>query len=169
MVHTHFLQWKRSYIKKFEKLGYISNNQYIAIFAVSKNLLITNSYDLKIDVNMELCICRTNRALRGYPLSMYAKFSKKLSFLTPWYVCVSGGRNVSFSENFAYIINGWPLSYLVGSRNRTSYQRKSVLEDFVSKSLFQILKTVTFVKGNVQFLFLCNPKRIKLFLNQHFT
>ena len=167
MVHTHFLQWKRSYIKKLEKLGYISNNQYIAIFAVSKNLLITNSYDLKIDVNMELCICRTNRALRGYPLSTYAKFSEKLTFLTP--CAYQGVRNVSFSENFAYVINGWPLSYLVGSRNRTSSQRKSVLEDFVSKSLFQILKTVTFVKGNVQFLFLCNPQRIKLFLNQHFT
>ena len=52
--------------------------------------------------------------LRGHPLSMYAKFSKKLPFLTPWYahvrVRIWGVRNVSFSENFAYVLNGWPLT-----------------------------------------------------------
>ena len=26
------------------------------------------------------------------------------------YLYVQGVRNVSFSENFAYVINGWPLS-----------------------------------------------------------
>ena len=31
-------------------------------------------------------------------------FSKKLTFLTPWYAHV---RNVSFSENFVYVINEW--------------------------------------------------------------
>ena len=55
--------------------------------------------------------------LSGHPLSTCAKFSEKLLFLTPWYahgrVRISGagwgGGNVSFSENFAYVLNGWHL------------------------------------------------------------
>ena len=35
-----------------------------------------------------------------HPFSTYAKFSEKLTFLIPWV------RNVSFSENFAYVLNG---------------------------------------------------------------
>ena len=34
---------------------------------------------------------------------MYAKFSEKLTFLTPDMV------NVNFSENFAYVLNGKPV------------------------------------------------------------
>ena len=34
-----------------------------------------------------------------HPFSTYSKFSEKLTFLT---------RNVSFSENFACVLNGWP-------------------------------------------------------------
>ena len=46
--------------------------------------------------------------------STYAKFPKKLIFLTPWYghagLPLIGSvyhrvRNVSFSENFAYVLN----------------------------------------------------------------
>ena len=37
---------------------------------------------------------------RGHPLSTYAKFSEKLTY--------QGFTNVSFSENFAYVLNGWP-------------------------------------------------------------
>ena len=53
------------------------------------------------------------RATLGHPLSMYAKFSGKLTFLTPWYAhvrtCVyQGVRNVSFLEHFAHVLNGWP-------------------------------------------------------------
>ena len=33
---------------------------------------------------------------KGYPLSTYAEFCEKLT------------KNVSFSENFAYVFNGWP-------------------------------------------------------------
>ena len=45
-----------------------------------------------------------NKNLRGHPLSMYAKFSEKLTFLTP--CAYQGVRNVGFSENFAFVLNG---------------------------------------------------------------
>ena len=33
-------------------------------------------------------------------------FSEKLTFLTPWYACAyQEVSNVSFSENFAYVLN----------------------------------------------------------------
>ena len=38
-----------------------------------------------------------------HPYSTYAKYPKKLIYLT---LC---GRNVSFSENFANVLNGWSL------------------------------------------------------------
>ena len=47
--------------------------------------------------------------IRHHRFSTYAKFSEKLTFLTPethTYVCVSGVRNISFSENLAYLVNG---------------------------------------------------------------
>ena len=40
---------------------------------------------------------------RSHPLSTYANFPKKLKFLTSWYA--QGVRNVSFSENFAWLPN----------------------------------------------------------------
>ena len=58
--------------------------------------------------------------VRDHPLSTYAKVSKKLTFLTPWYaqvrVRIRGFRNVSFSENFAYALNRWTLISLVKIR-----------------------------------------------------
>ena len=64
---------------------------------------------------------RLNQLTKGQPqhytgdhwFSTYAKFSEKPTFLTPWYVhvhtCVyQGVRNVSFSENVAYVLNEWP-------------------------------------------------------------
>ena len=47
--------------------------------------------------------------IRNHPLSTYAKFSKKLTFLTP--ICVrmcvyQGVRNVSCLKNFTYELNG---------------------------------------------------------------
>ena len=45
-----------------------------------------------------------------HPFSTYAKFFEKLTFLTPWYTHVRARiRNVSFLENFAYILNEWSL------------------------------------------------------------
>ena len=47
---------------------------------------------------------------RNHPFSKYLKFSEKLTFLTPWYayvrVRIKGVRNVSFSEYFAYLVDG---------------------------------------------------------------
>ena len=49
------------------------------------------------------------RQLGGHPLSTYANFSEKLTFPTPRYahvrVRIRGVRNVSFSDNFAYVLN----------------------------------------------------------------
>ena len=46
----------------------------------------------------------------GHPFSAYAKFSEKLTFLTSLIrtrTCAyQGVRNVSFSENVAYVLNG---------------------------------------------------------------
>ena len=58
--------------------------------------------------------------VRGHPLSTYAKFSEKLTFLDPLIrtrtYAYQGVRRFSFSENFAYVINGWPLNSLAFSR-----------------------------------------------------
>ena len=40
---------------------------------------------------------------RGHSLSTYATFSTRTC-------AYQGVRDVSFSENFAYVLNGWPLS-----------------------------------------------------------
>ena len=51
-------------------------------------------------------------ARRGHPLSTYAKFSEKTDIsntLIRTRTCAyQGVRNVSFSENVAYVLNGWP-------------------------------------------------------------
>ena len=64
-------------------------------------------------------------ALRGHPFSMYVKFSGKLTFLTPTppppptpsdiqtYVCVSGGKEISVSKNFAYVLNKFIISWII--------------------------------------------------------
>ena len=46
--------------------------------------------------------------LRGHPFSAYAKFSEKVTFLT-FHDAYQGVRNVSFSENFTYLLNEWTL------------------------------------------------------------
>ena len=44
--------------------------------------------------------CRKNFTRRGHPFSTYEKFSEKLTF------AYQGVRNISFSGNFAYVLNG---------------------------------------------------------------
>ena len=49
---------------------------------------------------------------RDHSFSTYGKCSEKLTFLTPWYADVrtcayQEVRNVSFSEDFAYVLNEW--------------------------------------------------------------
>ena len=52
--------------------------------------------------------------LVGRPLSTYRKFYENLTFLTPWYahvrVRIRGLEMLIFSENFPYLLNGWPLN-----------------------------------------------------------
>ena len=52
--------------------------------------------------------------LWNYLFGMYATFFEQLTFLTPWYAhdrsCITGVKNVSFAEDFAYILNSWSLS-----------------------------------------------------------
>ena len=53
---------------------------------------------------------RTYFMLWDYSFSTYAKFSEKPIFLTPWCAYIrtnQGVRNLSFSENFAYLLNEW--------------------------------------------------------------
>ena len=55
-----------------------------------------------------------NEICKSFPFSKY-KFSEKLRFLSSWYAHVRTcayleARNLSFSENFAYVLNKWPLS-----------------------------------------------------------
>ena len=44
----------------------------------------------------------------GHPFSTCAKFSEKLTFLTSRTCVYQGVKNVSFSENLAYVLNEWP-------------------------------------------------------------
>ena len=46
-------------------------------------------------------------AAKGPSIKYVHKLSEKLTFLPPWYAHVRV-RNVSFSENFAFVLNGWP-------------------------------------------------------------
>ena len=61
-----------------------------------------------------------------YPFSTYAKFSEKLTFLTPW-CAYQGVRNVSFSENFAYVLNGWSPYLRILMFDNNSYQKASFI------------------------------------------
>ena len=69
------------------------------------------------------------KALRGYSFSIYAKFSEKLTSLTPWYahVRVSGVRNLSFSDDFTYVRNEWALDFVP---NGNHCQKFSPLQPF---------------------------------------
>ena len=53
------------------------------------------------------------KRLWSHPLSPYAKFSEKTniynSLIRTRTCAYPGVRDVSFSENFAYVLNGWPL------------------------------------------------------------
>ena len=55
--------------------------------------------------------CSCHRCVWGHPLNTCVKFSEKLTF-----------RNVSFSEKFAHVLNGWPLSIC--------FTRREILEVF---------------------------------------
>ena len=77
----------QSNVRSQSNSGYIAGNGDLSILLI--HLVICE------DLNDPLFF-------RGHPFSTYAKLSTKLTFL----------RNVSFSENFAYVLNGWPRSLL---------------------------------------------------------
>ena len=77
--------------------------------------------------------------LREYSFSTYAKFSEKLTFfpLIRSRTCVYQGlKNVSFSENFAYVLNEWSLIFLNSANllnikvESLSYLGSNILETF---------------------------------------
>ena len=60
----------------------------------------------------------------------YAKFSEKLTFLTHWLCADQVIRNVSFSENFTYVLNKWsPISlmYLIKKVTFNPFQANAPL------------------------------------------
>ena len=73
-----------------------------AMTAANSNILLWKMNDDKS--------CKT--IAKNHSFSVCWKFSKKLTFLTPFQAHVKceykGGRNVGFSENFAYVLKKWP-------------------------------------------------------------
>ena len=64
--------------------------------------------------NFPICINAVDEKLIwDHLFSTCAKFSTKLTFLTPCTCTYQGVRNVSLSENFAYVLKDWPR----GSKN----------------------------------------------------
>ena len=73
-----------------------------------------NSFDSILqDFNKSSVIMQKGESQnRGNKKTKDSKFSGKQTLLHPhthMYVCVSGVRNVCFSENFAYVLNNGPL------------------------------------------------------------
>ena len=72
--------------------------------------------------------------LRYHPLSTYAKFSEKPTFLTHWHthirVCIKVVRNFSFSEHFAYVLIEWFLKRTQTSKNEPSKQIQRLMKEF---------------------------------------
>ena len=79
-------------------------NKLVVLSLVSQK----NTPYLKIHFNFRITVVVWDRSF-----STLAKFSEKLTVLTPWYghACVSyqGVRNLSFSENLANVLNEWWL------------------------------------------------------------
>ena len=93
-------------------LQYCWVRKHLAIpFNVENKALIANYRNPKKAFRLILFIIGTYQYQLlegGHSLSTYAKFSEKLTFnpLIRTRSC-QGVRNVSFSENFAYVLNGW--------------------------------------------------------------
>ena len=86
------------------------------IFYRVPNTPMTMVYGRKTqNLNVEMGGCQNLKCLRDHPFSKYGKCSGKLKFLTPWYALArtcacQGVKNVSFSENFVYVLNRWSLT-----------------------------------------------------------
>ena len=84
-----------------------------------------------------------------HSFSALAKFSEKLIFLTPWYAhthtcAYQGVRNVSFSKNFANVLNEWPklLEAIVKKMGERCIRNELVWKLFYIRS--QLVSIVVF-------------------------
>ena len=100
-----FYAKKKTKILVFAHTRLVYNNCSVLIFGdflmfawLRKNQYVQGIYKNILFMNGEL------------PLSIYAKLSENLTFLTPLIrkrtYTYQGVRNVGFSENFAYVLNG---------------------------------------------------------------
>ena len=90
----------------FQVINFICDDSLLAFAFLSLIL----SDDLYLVIVAILPCLQYLKSTRSHSVSTCAKFSEKLTFLTPectrlW--AYQGVRNVSFSENFAYVFNGW--------------------------------------------------------------
>ena len=84
------------------------------------------------------------RVIKVHPFSRYAKFSEKLTFLpldTYTNVLVSGVKNVSFTENFAYVLNGWSL---------TTSETSQILKNDSKESFFEVKSQLLMFKEEME-------------------
>ena len=97
------------------------NHRFSGIFMGYENeklaLTVLNSYQHSdfVYFNYEYQMqCYFQVSIRDHSFSTYAKFSEKLRFFNPWYAHVHvharGVGHVSFSKNFACIVNEWSLN-----------------------------------------------------------
>ena len=99
-----------------------------------------------------------HRMTRGRPLSMYAKFSEKLIFLTPWYVhvCVRiRGLEMLF---FRKILRTYLMDDPLGAFQRVSWKIWRTLAKSIGKIFCQTGVTKIFYSK------VMTPRRVKMFL-----
>ena len=75
---------------------------------------------------------------------MHADFSEKLTILTPWYthMCAYHGvRNISFSENNAYVLNGWFLTRILCIKLRYDDKKKKAVVSTVLSIIISIIQS----------------------------
>ena len=91
---------------------FLSTNEYIAFFSLC--VIFSNHLTHPVIRTHKYTKARTRKYTWGHSFSTIAKLSEKLTFLTPdthtlrTPTCAyQGVRNVSFSDNFAYLLNEW--------------------------------------------------------------
>ena len=73
-------------------------------------LFFSLSYIVEDSVRAFFLVVVSSISIGAHPFSTHTKFSEKLTFFTPWHTHVRvriilGGKNGSFSEDFAYVLN----------------------------------------------------------------
>ena len=71
----------------------------VLIKLLDKGLIVRIRFARRLSLKMLISLI-----LLVHPLSTHAKFYEKLTFRYAY----QGAKNVSFSENFAYVLNWWP-------------------------------------------------------------